>query len=177
MEQRGSQQSQLDSDDAEEQAVRSERERHRITDEQEHDERREHQWRHVGYEECRHFASSALRAITSSIGSSCFSDGSGMRPFRKATRLISSDTPCSVSRKKPAGTSARASQRIRPPALPDTSLLFQAFMKIGHDSHTMYPAIGKRKHSVQTMSIQACVRRDRRPAITSIRICSLCNSV
>jgi len=102
---------------------------------------------------------------------------SGIKPIRVATRLISSETPCSVSRKNPAGTSRRAGQRIRPPALAETSPLFQAFMKIGHDDHIMYTEIGSRKKISPKMSIQIWVRRESREATTSMRMCSLCRSV
>src|SRR5207249_2876919 len=109
------------------------RERNGIAEQQEHDQRREHQRRHVGDEKLRHFAASS-RAMASSSGTSCFSNGSGMRPLRNAMRLISSETPCSESRQNPTGTRNRAGHRIRPPALPEISLLFQAFMNIGQES-------------------------------------------
>ena len=60
-----------------------------------------------------------------------------MSPRRYAKRLISSEIPCRVSRKNPTGTSSRAGQRTRPPALPEISPLVQAFMKTGHDDHIM----------------------------------------
>ncbi len=53
----------------------------------------------------------------------CFLVGSGIRPLRKAMRLISSDTPWMPSSVSPKGSSANTGQRIRPPALDDTSLV------------------------------------------------------
>jgi len=55
-EQRRMQQAELDADQAEHDAVRGERERHRVAQEQEDDERREHQRREVGGEEGAHAA-------------------------------------------------------------------------------------------------------------------------
>ena len=92
-------------------------------------------------------------------------------------RLISSERPCRLSRKKPSGTSNRAGQRIRPPALLEISPLTQAFMNIGHDSHMMKIDIGSRKNTVPKMSIQSWVRRESRDDTTSMRMCSLCSSV
>ena len=45
-------------------------------------------------------------------------------------RLISSETPCRISRKKPIGTISRAGQMMRPPALVDTS-----WRVVGVDEH------------------------------------------
>jgi hypothetical protein len=90
---------------------------------------------------------------------------------------MSSERPCSVSRKNPTGTSARAGQRIRPPALLDISSLTHAFMKIGQDSFKITIAIGSRKKSVPKISTHARVRDEKREEMTSIRMCSLCSRV
>ena len=115
-----------------------------IADQQHDDQRREHQRRDVGDQEGAHgwltrafgdaldFLGDALLAARAQdlLGELLFG-GLGRRssrrdresvPCRNAIRLISSETPCRISRKKPIGTSSRAGQMIRPPALVDTSL-------------------------------------------------------
>ncbi len=64
LKQRRGQQTELDADEPEEQAVRGKRERDRVAEQQENDERREHERRHVGDEERAHFATSSSRATT-----------------------------------------------------------------------------------------------------------------
>ena len=51
----GDEQAELDADEAEQQAVRGQRERDRVAEQQEHDQRREHQRRHVVDQERDHF--------------------------------------------------------------------------------------------------------------------------
>ena len=131
LEQRRLQQAELDAEEAEDRAVGGEREGDRIAEQQEDDQRREHQRRHVGDEERGHARSlvrcAALLRACAAVGS-CFSawdPGSG--PRRKAMRLMSSEMPCSASSKKPTGISSLAGQRISPPALAEISPLRQAF--------------------------------------------------
>ncbi len=67
----------------------------------------------------------ALRISSASSSSAVlwtiFSLGSGIIPFRKAMRLISSESAWTISSRKPTGTMSRAGQMMRPPALVDTS--------------------------------------------------------
>src|SRR4029078_1905567 len=120
-----------------------EREGDWIADQQHHDQRHEHQRCDVRDQEGAHrllpsgfvawaaisaasASSPRARRMSSASSSSAvfttiFSPGSGIRPIRNATRLISSEMPCTASSKNPTGTSRRAGQMISPPALDDTS--------------------------------------------------------
>ncbi len=75
------------------------------------------------------------------------------------------------------GTRIFAGHRTRPPALGDTSPLCHARRNQGTDSYRMSATIGSRKTTVPKMSIHVCVRREKRPAITSMRMCSFLSSV
>src|ERR1035437_8841799 len=120
-------QPQLDADEPEQDAVGGERKSDRIADQKEDHQRPEHHGRHVVGQQFYHAAGSprSLRSASAScssrLGPSFFSDGSGIKPRKKATRLISSEIPCRTSRRKPIGTIRRAGQTIRPPALDDSS--------------------------------------------------------
>src|SRR5882672_5113537 len=175
-------QPELDSSQAEEDADRSERERDRIADQQEEHQRREHQRRHVVGQEFDHAEDSrCLRnssaSCSSRLGPTSFSVGSGISPRRNAMRLISSESPCRTSRRKPTGTISRAGQMIKPPALVEISLLRYASTNTGQDSHMMVIAMGRRNSSVPNTSIQAWTRLDSCPTTRSIRTCWLCRSV
>src|SRR6266403_1635782 len=85
------QQAEIDRDDAEEQAVGGQRERHRVAEQQKDDQRREHQRRQIGDQKSGHFT--AVLSVSSRIGSRCLSSGSGIRPSRKPMRLMISDPP------------------------------------------------------------------------------------
>src|SRR5262249_23693097 len=137
LQQRRLQEPELDSDDAEADSDRRQRERHRVADQQHDDERREHQRRDVLDEKRGHgFSTRPLASATSSwaisfspcarrissassssaVFATIFSPGSGIIPARNAMRLMSSDKPWRISRKKPTGTMSRAGQMMRPPA-------------------------------------------------------------
>src|SRR5438067_763283 len=177
-EERRRQQPELDAEEAERKTDRAEGEGDRVTEQQEYDERGEHERCDVCEEEGGHHTGSLPGTCScSSAGSACFSTGSGISPLRKAILLISSEMPCAKSRRNPRGTSRRTGQRTSPPALPEISPLTQALTNIGHDSHTMKPVMGSMKKIVPRMSIQVCVRRERRPETTSMRMCSLCRKV
>ncbi len=92
-----------------------------------------------------------------------------MSPRRNAMRLISSETPCRISNKKPTGTRSRAGQMISPPALVEISWRTYASTNTGHDSHMIRIAIGNRKNTVPMMSIQVRARFDSRCEMTSMR--------
>ncbi len=85
------QQAEIDRNDAEEQAVGGQRERHRVAEQQKDDQRREHQRRQIGDQKSGHFT--AVLSVSSRIGSRCCSSGSGIRPSRKPMRLMISDPP------------------------------------------------------------------------------------
>jgi hypothetical protein len=80
-----------------------------------------------------------------------------------AIRLTSSDSPCSVSRAKPAGIRAQTGQRIRPPASPDVSPLMNLPITTGQESRMEMTQKGRRKNRVPKISIQIWVRREQRP--------------
>ena len=88
-------------------------------------------------------------------------------------RLMSSESPCSSSRKKPIGISRRTGQRMSPPGFGEVSLETQAFMNTGQDSVMVRMTIGSMKTMMPKTSIQFCERADRRPVTMSIRMCSL----
>src|SRR5262249_41629756 len=137
--------SQLDAEERVADAHGGERKGDRIAKEQDDDQRPEHQRGDVADEEGGHLlpsffpsplaprtkpaaTSSSPRAwrissasSSSAVFSTCFSDGSGINPRRKATRLMSSETPCTRSNAKPIGTRTRAGQMRRPPALVEIS--------------------------------------------------------
>src|SRR6266850_8065065 len=122
------QQPQLDSSQSEKDADGGKGESDRVPDEQEDHQRPEHQGRHVVSQEFDHAGSprclrSSSASCSSRLGPSSFSVGSGIIPRRNAMRLISSETPCMTSRKKPTGTMSRAGQTVKPPALVEISLL------------------------------------------------------
>src|ERR1041384_6743372 len=128
LEQRRREQAELDTQQAEENAGGSEREGDRIADEHYHDQGREHERGHVLDQESAHAMSprslrKASARSSSSVGPSSFSVGSGMTPRRKAIRLISSETPCRISKKNPIGSISRPRQTVRPPALVEPSPL------------------------------------------------------
>src|SRR5439155_18296611 len=133
------QEPELDAQQREADADRGERKGHRVAEQQDDDQRDEHQRRDVLDQERGHrlsprnfTVSSAMacsprdRTISSASCSSSdfscgFSVGSGMSPRRNAMRLMSSETPCTINRRKPTGTKSRAGQMISPPALVEIS--------------------------------------------------------
>src|SRR5581483_264545 len=102
LQQRRLQQSEMDAEEPESEPGKSERERHRIADQQEHHQPAEHDRRQVFGEHqaaCPFFSNSVA----------------GTRPRRKPTRLMISETPCSASSPKATGISNLTGQRISPP--------------------------------------------------------------
>src|SRR6185437_13776531 len=118
LQQVGREEAELDADEAEEQPVGGERERHGVADQQHEDERQEHDRRHVRDEELGH------RQTPASVSAWALGGGSAASsriPSKVATRLMISETPCRISSAKPIGISTLTGQRSRPPASPDIS--------------------------------------------------------
>ena len=69
------------------------------------------------------FCSRNSASSSSALLASAFCVGSGIRPRRKATRLISSEIAWMPSSAKPSGSSANTGQRIRPPAFDEYSFI------------------------------------------------------
>ncbi|MNT39677.1 hypothetical protein D3C72_1759450 [compost metagenome] len=95
----------------------------------------------------------------------------------KATRLISSEMPCSSSRVTPTGIAAQTGQRIRPPGLPEISPDWYIWITTGMDNHRIVTHSGVRKKAKPMMSIHTCAFLDSRELITSMRTCSRCSRV
>src|SRR6185369_15259040 len=184
-------QAQLDADHAEEQAAGAERERDRVAEEQEDDQADEHDRRHVRADEFHHrvfpwaACSRAAASLLSSMNSaSCSSSllpsglcvGSGMRPRRNATRLMSSEIAWMPRRAKPSGSSANTGQRISPPAFDEYSFITYDRIASGIDRWMTTYTRGSTKPARPMMSIQICVRFEKRPEITSIFTCP-CRSI
>src|SRR5438309_193899 len=140
LQQFGLQEAEIDRDDAEKQAVGGEREGNWIAEQQKDDERREHQRRQVGDQHRRH--STAPFRNSSTTGSWCCSRGSGMRPNRKAARLMISDTPCKASSRNPTGIISLIGHRNSPPASAENSWRVYASTTNGQASTMMMTAIG-----------------------------------
>ena len=87
-------------------------------------------------------------------------------------RLINSDRPYNPSSARPSGNIANTGQRIKPPALDDISLVTKAFVTRGIARKMMAMTKGTRHQHRPTMSIQICVRLEKRPETTSIFTCS-----
>src|SRR6476620_12664779 len=127
MHERRREKAELDAKEPEEQPARRERERHGKPQRKEQHQAGEHERRHVRVHEVDHRACSSTwaRMASASSSSGLFSSllrvGSSMRLIRKATRLISSETPWMPSNAKPIGTNAKTGQRIKPPSLDDIS--------------------------------------------------------
>ena len=146
LEQRRLQQAEVDAEEAERDADGGQRERHRKAEQQDDDQADEHQRRDVGDQPGAHRrprASSDVRGLQRAHATLRFElalardllgelllgglrvvplERIGMWPRRNAMRLMSSETPCRISSANPTGTSSRAGQMMRPPALVDTSL-------------------------------------------------------
>ena len=158
------QQTVMDGDGTKQQAVGGERERDRIADHEQDDQHREHERRDVGDEQRGHCSPPGFITMSSAIAGISSSPwawrgvGSGMRPMRKAARLMISDTPWIASRKKPAGIMSFTGQRNRPPALGEYSVSAKDCVKTGQDSTMMMIAMGRRKKIPPRRSIQARVR-------------------
>src|SRR5581483_7025985 len=109
----------VDGDSAEAEAERRQREGDRITDQHQDHETAKHQRRHpLQRDHC--------------CGLSYFAS-MRVRPSSAAMRLMTSETPWIASMTKPAGSTNLIGQRMRPPVLPDTSLVRYDSWKNGQD--------------------------------------------
>ena len=78
-------------------------------------------------------------------------------------RLMISEIPCSAISAKPTGSSNFTGQRIRPPALVETSPIRQDSTNHGHVKYTRMTQIGSRNRKPPMMSIQMRVRSETMP--------------